>query len=240
MPPSKLPTCLSFFIIALFAACAPIQKQLPERKWEDIWDPTSLRTPDSLKYLLSLLDTVYKKDQYYRRFLTPKPGEEQVDYPEDLLWKKIGEWDKENLKVVEEIIAKHGFLGHKEVGLKGATAIFMVLQHSNQATREKYLNLIEKAQKENNILGPHYAMYVDRISKAHHKPQKYGTQLLQLGKQKPELYPLLNADSVDHWRNEIKMFQSMQDYLKIFNLEWNVEEYKKRHEGLMRKYKVGG
>ena len=234
----RLFTFILTITLFCFATCKPNQEKLPEVKWIDFWDVTSLGTPDSLKYLLPILDSVYKKDQYYRTLVSATDEENNHNFSNKLLWKKIEEWDRENLIVVEKIIAKHGFLGYKDVGTKAATAIFMVIQHADIKTREKYLTQINRAMKEKNILGPHYAMYIDRLNKAQHKPQKYGTQLLVYKDTKPELYPLLNADSVDYWRDEIKMYESMEKYLGRFKIKWNIEDYKKQHPTLIKKYKV--
>jgi hypothetical protein len=215
-----------------FATCKPEPNNLPEAKWIEFPDITALHTPDSLKYLLPILDSVFKKDQYYRN--TYNDFSKQT-YSKELLRKTQAKWDKENLETVEMILQKHGWLGHKQIGVKGSTAIFFVLQHADIKTQLKYYSDIEKAYEQKNIISTYYAMFVDRINLRTKKPQKFGTQLIPV-KKSYELFPLENADSVIIWRKKAGMPEPFEDYLKRFKLKWDVEEYKSKHAELVKKY----
>ena len=229
---------MKIFFLALlafcfcFATCKPEPNNLPEAKWFEFPDITALHTPDSLKYLLPVLDSVFKKDQYYRN--TNNDFSKQT-YSKKLLRETQAKWDKENLETVELILQKHGWLGLNQIGLKGSTAIFFVIQHANLTTQLRYLPDINKAFAEKNILPSYYAMFVDRINMRTGKPQKFGTQLIPV-KKSYELFPLENADSVIIWRKEAGMLESFDDYLKRFKLKWDVEEYKGLHPKLVKKY----
>lgn len=52
---------------------------------------------------------------------------------------KIAENDKKNLQIIESIISKHGWLGQKDIGMKANATMFMVIQHADLKTQEKYL-----------------------------------------------------------------------------------------------------
>lgn len=150
---------------------------------------------------------------------------------------KIAENDKKNLQIIESIISKHGWLGQKDIGMKANATMFMVIQHADLKTQEKYLPLLKQAVADKKLLAANYAMLVDRIEMKNKRPQIYGTQILT-EKGISNIYPLLNPDSVEVWRQYLGMFTSLQSYAKMFNVEWNVDEYKKVLPELKKKYGV--
>jgi hypothetical protein len=206
----------------------------------DFPDVTRFGVADSLQYLFPILDSVYKKDQLYRQALKMSLGNNNKKFAEEFYEVKdtVKKWDRENLQVVENILAKHGWLGHKDIGLKSSVTIFMVLQHADIKTQEKYLPLLQKAIQEKNIIADHYAMFIDRINMRNKRPQEYGTQLLSTKPGTSDLYPLLNVDSVDVWRKKIGMIETLSKYLKQFDITWNPEKYKSQLPELVKKYKV--
>lgn len=96
---------------------------------------------------------------------------------------------------------------------------------------------MKQAVADKKLLAANYAMLVDRIEMKNKRPQIYGTQILT-EKGISNIYPLLNPDSVEVWRQSIGMFTSLQSYAKMFNVEWNVEQYKKILPELKKKYGV--
>jgi hypothetical protein len=215
-----------------FATCKSEPSNLPEAKWIELPDITAFHTPDSLKYLLPVLDSVFKKDQYYRN---SNNDFSKQTFSKQLLRETQAKWDKENLETVEMILQKHGWLGHKQIGIKASSAIFFVIQHANLTTQLRYYPDIKKAFEEKNIIPSYYAMFVDRINMRTGKPQKFGTQLIPV-KKSFELFPLQNADSVNNWRKEAGLLESFDDYLRRFKLKWDVREYKSLHPKLVKKY----
>jgi len=202
-------------------------------------DPTAALVSDSLKYLLPILDTVLLRDLEYRISMQGKSKKQQQRIRKEIASNagKIAENDKKNLQIVESIISKHGWLGQKDIGMKANTTMFMVIQHADLKTQEKYLPLLKQAVADKKLLAANYAMLVDRIEMKNKRPQIYGTQIVT-EKGISNIYPLLNPDSVEVWRQSLGMFTSLQSYAKMFNVEWNVEEYKKILPELMKKYGV--
>jgi hypothetical protein len=49
--------------------------------------------------------------------------------------------------------------------------------------------------------------------------------------------PLLNADSLDAWRSQIGMVQTMDQYVQVFKMKWDLQAYKRDHERLMKNIK---
>lgn len=223
--------------ILFYATCKNKQNEW-DKEWEArkalllMPDPTAVFVPDSLRYLLPILDSVHVKDQEYRFLLRQKPKK----VPQ-YIRKKIAENDIKNLEVVEGIIRKHGWLGSKEIGFKANLTLFMVIQHAGLKTQEKYLPVLKQAVADKKLAAAHYAMLVDRIEMKNKRPQIYGTQIVT-EKGISNIYPLLNPDSVEVWRQSVGMFSSLQSYAKMFNIEWDVEEYKKILPELKKKYGV--
>lgn len=219
----------------LLAACN--SQKSTERSLVIYADPTAQFIPDSFKHLLPILDSIWYRDQFYRYDRgTGSKKERKIERKE---FKKNGdnirEWDALNLVMVEEIISKYGWLGPRQVGFRGMSALFLPIQHADLKTQEKYLPLIRQAAVDKKVIPSHFAMLADRIAIRNKRPQEYGTQI-NAADGKYDIMPLLNPDSVDVWRKSINMAQTMEDYLKISNVSWDKEEYKKKLPGLMKKY----
>src|SRR4051794_6865535 len=83
-------------------------------------DPTALFVTDSLKYLLPILDSVLANDQKYRYGMNLGSTEERDEKMQQFNRhaKEIRATDQKDLEVVKAIIAKHGWLGYKDIGMK--------------------------------------------------------------------------------------------------------------------------
>ena len=63
------------------------------------------------------------------------------------------------------------------VGQTGNSTLFLVIQHSDSATQEKYLPILKKAVKQNKASPGDLALLIDRLSVAKHGYQIYGSQV---------------------------------------------------------------
>ncbi len=63
------------------------------------------------------------------------------------LWKTIDENDSTNLIQVINILETYGWLGADAVGEQGNATIFLVIQHADLKTQEKYLPMMRQAVK---------------------------------------------------------------------------------------------
>ncbi len=174
------------------------------------------------------LDSIYTEDQKYR---------EQIDRVEKqfgweskemkALWKIINEKDSDNLINVKSILDQYGWLGENVVGKQGNSALFLVIQHSNLTTREKYLPLMREAVKKGNAKGKELALLEDRVALEQGKKQIYGSQIGR--DNETNLYyvlPLEDPDNVDKRRAQVGL-QPMADYASNWQLKWDAEQYKK-------------
>ena len=142
-------------------------------------------------------------------------------------WTKINEVDASNLVIVEDILAKHGWLSAEQVGGRANSTLFLVIQHSNQDIQEKYLPMMRQAVKDGNANASSLALLEDRIGLGKGELQVYGSQV-GTNPETQELYvlPLIDPDNVNQRRAEVGL-GSIEDYISNWDLKWDAEEYKK-------------
>ena len=180
------------------------------------------------KPLAAKLDSIHDEDQNYRlqlHELQKKHGFGSMEENEQ--WKIIDIKDSINLIKVKAILDKFGWLGSEVVGQKGNSTLFLVIQHSDQKTQEKYLPMMREAVKNGNAKGSSLALLEDRVALGQGKKQIYGSQISR----NPEtnlfcVMPLENPESVNERRAQVGL-GTIEDYVNNWKIKWNVEEYKK-------------
>ena len=225
---------ISLLSMIIFIACKT--NKLLNRELVIYPDPTAILVPDSLKHLIPILDSVWYRDQFYRYDLkTISLKDQRKEFERNAA--KVREWDAKNLAIVEEIIQKYGWLGPRDIGFRGVSALFLPIQHADLKTQEKYMPVIKQAAIDKKVIPSHYAMFADRVEIRNKRPQVYGTQINAAGGVY-EILPLLNPDSVDVWRKSINMAETMEEYIKRWNLKWDKDTYKKQLPALKKKYGI--
>lgn len=190
------------------------------------------------KPLVAILENIYVEDQKYRQQIDgiqQKYGWESKEMKDH--WKIINEKDSVNLIKVEAILDKHGWLGADVVGGQGNSTLFLVIQHSDQKTQEKYLPMMRDAVKNGKAQGGSLALLEDRVALGQGKRQLYGSQI---GRD-PEtqayfVSPLEDPDNVDKRRAEVGL-QPIAEYIRNWQMKWDVEHYKKDLPALEAKIK---
>lgn len=222
----------------LFTACKT-REVYPDLKPLRTPDPTAFFVRDSLKYLLPVLDSVLLRDQRYRYGLdkTKKDRANKARLLKNHA-KEVDSLDNMNLRLLENIVTKHGWMGAKDIGVKASSAMFMVLQHADIKTQERYRPVLKNALFKKKILPAQYAMFTDRIEIRNKRPQIYGSQIAIQSKGKVVVLPMIQPDSVDARRKSIGIKESMNAYLGMWNVKWDVEQYKKDLPKLVSMYKI--
>lgn len=180
------------------------------------------------KPLVATLDSIYVEDQKYRQQIDgieKRYGWESTEMQDH--WKIISQKDSINLIKVKAILDQHGWLGADVVGGQGNSTLFLVIQHADQATQEKYLPMMREAVKNGKAQGSSLALLEDRVALGQGKRQIYGSQI---GRDpETQIYfisPLEDPDNVDKRRAEVGL-QSLADYASRWQITWDVEQYKK-------------
>jgi hypothetical protein len=178
---------------------------------------------------------ILKTDQQYREQLDALQRAGNATSPERPgLVQKIRETDAVNLPKVEAILAEHGWLGPDDVGKEASGALFLVIQHSNTATQKKYLPMMRAAVKAGKARGSSLALLEDRIALAEGNPQIYGSQLRSEGNGPLFVQAMEDPDHVDERRASVGL-GPMAEYVKHWNLTWDLEAYKKQLPSLLTK-----
>jgi hypothetical protein len=180
------------------------------------------------KPLVAILDSIHVEDQTYRQQIDgieKKYGWESKEMKAH--WKIINEKDSINLIKVKSILDKYGWLGADVVGGQGNSTLFLVIQHSDQATQEKYLPMMREAVKNGKAQGSSLALLEDRVALGQGKRQIYGSQI---GRDpETQIYyvsPLEDPDNVDKRRAEVGL-GPLSEYINHWQIKWDVEQYKK-------------
>lgn len=132
------------------------------------------------------------------------------------------ETDRQNLATVISLIEKCGMPTLEEVDDVQMSAIWVVFQHGDNASRKKYLPLLEKSAKNGDLKATQIAMMKDRTMMMDGEPQVYGTQVTKNGNEWI-LYDLENPETVNKRRAEMG-FQPLQDYLDRWNIEFDIKQ----------------
>lgn len=184
--------------------------------------------PNLNEPLVAELDSIYTADQKYR--LQIDEIEKKYGWKSNEVtahWKIIKEKDSVNLIKIKSLLDKYGWLGTDVIGEQGNSTLFLVIQHSDIATQEKYLPMMREAVKSGRAKGVALALLEDRVALREGKKQIYGSQI---GRDtEPKLYyasPLEDPDNVDKRRAEVGL-QPLAEYVNQWQIKWDVQQYKK-------------
>lgn len=181
------------------------------------------------KMMINKLDSIYLRDQYYRKLLIQKQKEiSDTSIAILQLFKIINVNDSLNLIVVSELLDKYGWLGETDIGSQRSKTIFLVIQHSNIKTQVKYLPLLKLAVKNKKVNPHQLCLLEDRISISKNGKQIYGTQIGR-NPYTGEYYilPIKNPKRLIHRRNQLGLID-YQEYLSFWALKWDIKEYYKK------------
>jgi hypothetical protein len=191
------------------------------------------------KPLVATLDSIHEDDQALR-MKVQEIEKQQGPKSEEMrkIWKQININDSLNLIKVKAILDKYGWLGADVVGNQGNSTLFLVIQHSDLKTQEHYLPLMREAVKNGKASGSSLALLEDRIEIRSGRKQIYGSQIGMDANNNYYVSPLMDPDHVDKRRASVGL-PPLADYVKYWNMTWDVELYKKdlpRLESIQKKY----
>jgi hypothetical protein len=179
------------------------------------------------KALVASLDTILNDDQDSRM----KFGEIQKKYGFDSkkvteLSKIIEKNDSVNVIKVTKILDKYGWVGPDVAGREGSMAIFLVIQHADIKTQEKYLPMMREAVMNKKAAAASFAMLEDRVALREGRKQIYGSQVKADKNGIYHVSSLENPDNVDKRRAEVGL-GPLAEYVAYWKIKWDAEQYKK-------------
>ena len=183
--------------------------------------------PDDLEQVGHLLDSIYEVDQGSRIKLQELSEEYGFQSKEvQSIIPAMVKTDSSNLAVVTKILDKHGWLGKDEVGSTANQTLFLVIQHADHETQEKYLPMMREAVKNKKASKSDLALLEDRTALGRGELQIYGSQI-GMDPQTGEMYvmPLKDPETVNERRQEMNL-GTIENYISHWDLTWDVEAYK--------------
>ena len=205
-----------------------------EPQWQELVNKLQKRVDDLEKNYDKLLQIqllqILETDQKYRRMTDSVYKSYGMDSRQmKELWQTIHEQDSINLVQVKAILDKQGWVGPRKIGAQANQALFLVIQHSDQATQDKYLPMMQEAVKKGDAQPSDLALLEDRIALGQGKKQLYGSQIgTNEATGKPYVLPLEDPANVDKRRAKVGL-PPLNEYLKHFGFAWDAEEYIKQH-----------
>jgi carboxyl-terminal processing protease len=158
---------------------------------------------DSL--LAKELEELGVKDQTLRKLLPETIelfGRESEEYKH--IWSLIHQQDSVCTVKLLAILEQEGWVGTSRVGATANQAIWLILQHAELSTQEKYLPLLEKSVSQDESPGWHLAYLQDRVSVRKGDKQVYGTQALwDDSLQKNVIQPIEDVKNVNQRRAKL-------------------------------------
>lgn len=190
------------------------------------------------KPLRAELLNIFNEDQSIRReYLAARDQYGHSSPQVDSLAKIMIEKDSLNLQSITRILDTRGWVGPELVGGQANQAIFLVIQHADLATQQKYLPMMKEAVLFNNANKSSLALLEDRVALGEGKKQIYGSQI---GYDEVSglsyVLPLIDPMQVDERRAGMDL-GPIAEYVKRWNIEWNAEEYIKQLPEIEKKSK---
>jgi uncharacterized protein DUF6624 len=137
--------------------------------------PTDSLPPLIRDSVIHVLFDVDDDDQRYRLQLAALREANKADSQVVKgIFKKMKVADSVNLVKVAAIIDKFGWLGPDEIGDQCNTALFMVIQHADLSTQQRYLPMMRAAGLKAKIKARELAILEDRVNVLTGKKQTFG------------------------------------------------------------------
>jgi hypothetical protein len=209
-----------------------LQSLHQDKRWQEIITLVTKykdeKEKDYDKPLVAKLDSIFETDQRIRWQADSLYKRFGPDAPElKVLEGKFKMVDSLNLVAVREILDTKGWPGPNIVGEKGTQTLFLVIQHADLKTQQKYLPLLQEAVSKNELNPSSFALLKDRIDLREGKKQTYGSQIFRDPTTKEQFVaPLIDPDHVDERRKAVGL-QPIAEYVKFFNFKWDLDAYKK-------------
>ncbi|MDR2064656.1 MAG: hypothetical protein LBP85_02935 [Prevotellaceae bacterium] len=203
-----------------------------DERWNFIIDfvKTNKEKTDQYDVILSAqLDSVYRENLQFDfeiGEIERKHGRNSNEMRQ--LVKTINEKNSANLVKITKILDEKGWLGHDIIGERGSKILFSIIQqYADIKTQENYLPMIKEAVAKGNADPAYLALLEDDMALKLGKRQIYGSHIgIDVTTGKHYVAPLEDPDNVDKRRMEVGL-SKYQDYLSIFGITWNIDEYKK-------------
>jgi len=131
---------------------------------------------------------------------------------------KMRKQDRTNLSYVKKTLDKNNWIGYNIIGYKANQTLFLVIQHADSTTQEKYLPMLRQAVIEKKAFAHDLALLEDRVLLKRGLKQLYGSQIKcdSTGKN-CWILPIEDEKNVDKRRKEMGL-PPLAEYVKSWNI----------------------
>jgi hypothetical protein len=131
----------------------------------------------------------------------------------DVDWSPVAKVDEDNLAFLEPLISAKGWPGSDLVGVDGAHACWLLVQHSPHHLRERWLPLMRAAVAAGLASERNLAFLQDRVNMHNNRRQQYGTQRFSTHAGPSRLWPVTDATGVNARRARLGLLPIAPDVL---------------------------
>lgn len=151
-------------------------------------------------YEATLVDAPLRRELLARVAQDQQARDAITDPPDEAAVARVREVDRDNTAFLREAVAKHGWPGKRVVGVDGANAAWLLVQHADAdlAFQKECLAKMEPLVAAGEVTAKDYAYLWDRVAVAEGRPQRWGTQF-----DGDEPAPIEDAKNVDARRKAI-------------------------------------
>lgn len=127
-----------------------------------------------------------------------------IKVPQKELWQHVQDIDTQNGQRLKTIVSQYGWPGVSLVGLDGASAMWLLVQHQDKDVdfQKECLELLKKAVARHEAAPRDLAYLTDRVRMNEEQPQVYGTQWIQEDG-KWGLYNVEDVEKLDERRKQM-------------------------------------
>ena len=143
--------------------------------------------------------------------------------------------DEDNLVFLAPLIEQRGWLGADLVGVDGAHACWLLVQHAPPERQARWLPLMRDAVAGGCSEERDLAYLEDRVATYDDRPQRYGTQYLGFGDSPVRLWPVADPAHVNARRAHLDLPPVPDEVLATV---WTAEELAEHKRDLAPR--VGG
>ncbi len=134
------------------------------------------------------------------------------------IWERQNRDDAANRRWLDELVARCGWPQTPNVEKPVLEVVWLVLQHADQESIEyrlKYLPYLQQSVARGDLPAKRLAMYEDRVQLQQGKPQRYGSQAIQVDGGVSLQMPVEDPEHLDERRKALGL-QPICEYLQHF------------------------
>ncbi len=201
-----------------------------DKRWKELEDKVKLNIAKSdanlNKGLVLLLDSVYR-DYHSNRLKEVSIKNEFGTNSNELndIKKTINKRDSVNLLIVTNVIDTYGWLGRGSVGFIGNYSLALIIQQAELNVQEKYLVKMRTAFENKNVESQDLALVEDKVALRKGQKQLYGSVVVTVGN-KNYVAPIEDVENLNKRRTALGL-KPMNEYLKNWGINWDINKYKK-------------